>query len=130
MYLRSGDIVLRRIGANHLGTQSRQRFRQDAAAAADIQHAQPLQAVELFGAAFKARRCLIADVAKPYRIELVQGRHGPAWIPPIGGVARKTLDLSRINAGYASFSSNHSNRPPAVVAGQRPRRYVYAPFRV
>jgi hypothetical protein len=33
------DIFRRRIGADHLRTQPRQRFRQNAAAAADIEHA-------------------------------------------------------------------------------------------
>jgi hypothetical protein len=80
------DIVFRRIGADHLRTQPRQRLRQDAAAATDIQHAQAFQTVQLFWIAVELRRGLVADIAEPNGIELVQGRHGAARIPPIGGM--------------------------------------------
>ena len=107
MRLRDCNIVLRRIGTDHVGAQSRQRLRQDSAAAADIEHAETLQAVELFRIAAKMRSRLIADIAQPDRIELVQGGHRPARIPPVGRMAREPLDLGLIDAGYAGFSGNH-----------------------
>ena len=40
------DIRVRRIGADHRGAKPRQRLRKDAAAATDIEDAQPRQAIE------------------------------------------------------------------------------------
>ena len=126
------NVFLGRIGADHPRAQARERLRKNAAAAADIEHAQVLEAVELLRIATKARRRLIADIGEPDRIELVQRRHGPARIPPIRGKARETLNLGLIDAGYTGFSGNHSNTLakslPAIVAGGSTRRYVIRAF--
>ena len=78
MSLCRSNVVFRRIGADHRRTQPRERFRQDAAAAADIQHPKVFQAVELFGIAAEAGRCLIPNIGEPDRVELVQRRHADA----------------------------------------------------
>ena len=92
------DVLLGRIGPDHLRTKPRQGLGQNTGAAADIEHAQAVEAVELLGVAVKARRGLIADIAEPDGIELVQRRHRPARIPPTGGQAREALHFGSIDA--------------------------------
>ena len=99
---RRRDIVLRRIGADDVGAEPRQRLGQDAAAAADIEHAQAVEAVELLGVAAETRGRLVADVAEPHRIELVQRRHLAARVPPLGGERGETRDLGRVDGGCAA----------------------------
>ena len=86
------------IGADHRGAEPGQRLGQDAAAAADVEDAQARQAAEPLGVAVEMRgRRLVADIAEPHRIELVQRRHLAARVPPFGGQRRKPLDLGLVD---------------------------------
>ena len=58
------DIFLRRVGTHDVRAQPRERFRQDATAASNIQNAQSLEAVEFFWITTKTGRGLVADVGK------------------------------------------------------------------
>src|SRR5579859_6984439 len=92
MMLRGGDAVGHRIDADHFGAKPRQRLAQHAAAAADVEDAQALQAVEPRRIAGKMRRGAVADIAEPHRIEAVQRRPGAVRIPPLAGEPREMRD--------------------------------------
>jgi hypothetical protein len=91
------DIDGDRIGAQHGGAEPCERLRQNAAAAADIENAQILQAIEALGVAAKARAGLIADIGEADRIELVQDRHLAARVPPLRCQLGETRDLGGVD---------------------------------
>ena len=93
MQLCHRDIALGRIGADDGRAEPRQRLRQNAAAAADIEDAQAFQAIELLGVAVEPLAGGVADVGEPHRIELVQHRHLAARVPPLLGQRRKARDF-------------------------------------
>jgi len=98
MQLRCLYICLRGIGAQDASPQTRQRFAQNAAAAADVEHAQAGERIEPpFVAAEMPTRGLF-DEGESHRVELVQHRHPAAWIPPLGGVRGKMRDLRLVDA--------------------------------
>src|SRR5262249_45747579 len=117
-------------GPHDLAAQARQRFAQNAAAAADVEHAQAAQGVELLVVAAEVPARSLLDEAEPHRVEPVQHGHLAARIPPFGSERRKTRDLGRVDGRVASGFRPARHRPlQTAVAAMRPRRYVYAPFR-
>ncbi|MGY4366349.1 hypothetical protein ACVW1A_002414 [Bradyrhizobium sp. LB1.3] len=82
--LRGGDVADRRIDADDLRTQARQRLAQQAGAAADVEHAQTAEAVQAAQVAFELAAGRIADVAEPQRVDPVQRGHLAVWVPPLG----------------------------------------------
>src|ERR671921_1135425 len=77
------------------------------------------------------RGCLIADIAEPHRVELVQRRHGPARIPPLRAEPGELLHLVRVDARSAGIPINHLNScrfRVRKVAAMQPGGYLYAPF--
>ena len=98
--LASGTLTAGGIGTDHFRPDAGQRLGQKPAAAADIEDAQPFQAVEPFGVTRKMHRRLVADITQPDRIELVQGRHRAARIPPGRGQPGKPLDFGGIDGGF------------------------------
>src|SRR5262249_402592 len=118
------------IGAHDLGPQARQRFAQNAAAAADVEQAQARQRVELLVVAAEMPARGLLDEAQPHRVEPVQHGHLAARIPPLGGERRKARDLRLVDGRTASGLGPARHQPlQSAVAATRPRRYVYAPFR-
>jgi hypothetical protein len=101
------DILLGRIGADHRCAEPRQRLRQDAGAAADIEDAQAVEAVEFLGVEVEMGRRLGADIGQAQRVELMQRRHWPARVPPGSGHAREPLDFGGVDAGSAGFGVHH-----------------------
>src|SRR5262249_48968864 len=112
MRARGGNIVFRWIDADHLRAQSRQRLRQNTATAADIEDAQTLQTVEFSWIAIEMCRGLVSDITEANWIEFMQRRHGPARIPPVGGVTREPLDLGLIDRRRVTLDCHACLRPP------------------
>src|SRR5262249_3784288 len=113
-----------------LGPQARQRFAQNAAAAADVEQAQARQRVELLVVAAEMPARGLLDEAQPHWVEPVHHGHLAARIPPLGGARRKARDLGLGRGGLASGLRPARHRPlQSAVAAMRPPGYVYAPFR-
>src|SRR5205823_1211344 len=81
----------------NVGSEPGERLAQNAAAAADVEDAQPRKAVEPLAIAVEAPARGVLDEAEPHRVELVQHAHLAAEIPPFGRQRRKALDLGRID---------------------------------
>src|ERR1700689_5324432 len=92
------DIAFRRIGADDARAEARQRFRENSAAAPDIEHAESGEAVESHRIAPEMLSGAVADIGKPDRIEFVQSRHRSARVPPLPGETRKAGDFILIDA--------------------------------
>src|SRR5690606_16776418 len=79
--------------ADHLAAKARQRFRQQAAAAADVEDAQAAETAQLLRVAPELACDLIAYIGHPDGIELVQHRHGTALVPPLRAKPSELIDL-------------------------------------
>src|SRR5262245_51663361 len=110
--LRRRDIGLRGIGAHDGGAEPRQRLAQNAAAAADVEHAELGERIEplVVTPEMPARR--LFDEAEPHRIELVQHGHLAARIPPLRRQRREASDL-RLVDGRRAPASRIACHPPS-----------------
>src|SRR5690606_25267624 len=70
------------IGPDNLGAQPRHRLAKQAAAAADVEQAQPLEGACLMDVAAKMRSDAVANIGEPDRVELVQRPELPFRVPP------------------------------------------------
>ena len=84
--LRRRNVALRRIDADHLRAESRQRLAQQAGAATDIEDAQAFEAGQAARVAVELAAGGVANEREPQRIDLVQRRHLAARIPPLDRV--------------------------------------------
>ncbi len=100
--LRSLDVVRRRIGPHHPGAEPRQRLAQNAAAAADIENADAIEARRMAGVATELPAHRIPDIGEPDWIELMQHRHLSARVPPFPGEPGKAVDLGGIDCGVGN----------------------------
>ena len=73
-------------------------LREEAAAAAHIEHGEPVQGVLADRVPAKARRGAIANVGEPHRIELVQRRERSRFVPPMVRQTIESLDLVGVDA--------------------------------
>ena len=97
MALRDGDIARRRVNAGDCGAEPRQRLRQNAAAAADVENAQAIEGpcrvkrgrLEMCGD-------LLAQIAEPHRVDLVQRLHRAFEIPPLRAKPLKARQIGRV----------------------------------
>src|SRR5215211_946728 len=122
------DAGLGRIGAHDGSTDARERLRQDAGAAADIEDTQTAQAIERFRIAPEVPAGGVADVAEPHRVDHVQRSHRAVRIPPGLRQRVEMRDLGRVRRAVLPRFAFHALPYPGAVATPRPRRYVYRRF--
>jgi hypothetical protein len=146
------DVLLGGIEAGHLGAETRQGFRQQAAAATDVEQLQPLQRLVVLGIAVEARAEAVADEAEAQRVEAVQRSELAVGVPPGFRHGGELGDLLRIHAGgidaggslrcclarFASFGLDHDVPPrcfgpriraPDPCTAARLRVWIAAAFR-
>ena len=109
---RNRDIAVGRIGADDGRAKPRQRLRQNAAAAADIEDAQAGEAVEPLRIAAEMIGGAIADIGKPDRVEFVQRRHRSARVPPLAGEPRKARDFVLVDRACGCRLPVHARYVP------------------
>src|SRR6186997_317019 len=93
MGLRRRDILCRRVDAGDACAEPRQRLADEAAAAADIEHAQAGKASWPPRVAPKPSAELVADIGEPHRIDAVELVEGPALVPPFPAEPREAGNL-------------------------------------
>ena len=96
-------LVADGIGADDLGAEPRHRLAQQAAAAADVEEAQPLERPRRVRIAAETRGDLVADIGQAHRIELVQRTELAVRVPPFGGQRGKALDLGVVDRRSSGF---------------------------
>ena len=82
MQLGDGDVLRGRVDPGDVETQARHGLGDQAAAAADVQQAQPAERRRPFRVAAEMGGEAVADEPDPLRIELMQGPEGARRVPP------------------------------------------------
>ena len=88
MLARGVETGLREIDPEHRGTASGERLAQQAAAAADVEHARA------------RKRGALGDVIRAQAVDLVQRLERPVRIPPPAGLRRELRELCRIDVAH------------------------------
>src|SRR5262249_8142836 len=127
------DVARGGVCAHDGGAKARQRLRQEPAAAADVEDAQPGKTIEPGRIAAESFAGAVADEAQPQRVDPVQHAHLAAWVPELGGQRGELRDLRRIDAGACGQRLGHVDflvgpLRTSAVATASTRQYVYAPF--
>ena len=91
------DQLGRGVDAGDPGTETGEGLGHEAAAAADVEDAQPRQRLPDSGRAAQMAAGLVADIGDADRPHPVQGRHRPGSVPPALGQGREALDLARVD---------------------------------
>ena len=79
------DDCLAGVQPPHRCAEARQGLRQNAAAAADVEHTPAV------------KRYVAADIGQAHRVDIVQGFHGTCGIPPVTGEAFEFFNLVRVD---------------------------------
>ena len=132
----NADIALGSIRSQHAGAHPRHRFRQKAAAAADVEQAQAFERPVRLRIAAELLADLVADIGNADRIELVQRLELAGRIPPFRSHGGKAVHFRLIDRGFRRFA--HGPAPfdrafirlrdegatplPAVLAQSAPHR--------
>ena len=103
---RHRQVAFGSVGADHIGAQPRHRFRQQPAATADIQQAQPGKGVRLGQVAIELAGDLAGDIVQSAGVEHVQRAEFPVRIPPLGRHRLKFCNLVGIDGGLWRLHSN------------------------
>src|SRR4051794_30545397 len=96
MPARDRDVRRRRVEPDGGGAEARERFGQQAAAAADIERAEPFERSRLAPVAAELPAGLVADVLQAERVQPVERPHRPVRIPPLAGEPVEARDLVRV----------------------------------
>ena len=103
------DVALGGVDADDFGAEPRQRFGQQAAAAADIDDAEALQGQHARRVAAEAGADRVADIADANRVVLVQRLELAARVPPFRRDGAEAGDLPGIHRiRWAAFGSGFS----------------------
>ena len=108
MDLRDGDVACCGIGTDHGRTQPRHRFRQQPAAAADVQNPQPAKRFGRFQVTVELSGDLGSDVIEPAGVEHMQRLELAVLVPPFGGHGLKLFDLGGVNSALRRLHSDLS----------------------
>src|SRR5262249_5675321 len=128
-------VALGGIDAKHIGSQSRERFRYETRAAADINHVQTGQGPCCARVPLKQHGQALRNVPHSHPIEGVDHFEGAVWVPPFFGQRVEAGDLGRVGCpdrggGALLFVlSQHERRPvvPGANGGAQPLKPVAAP---
>ncbi len=104
------DVLLDDVDAGHVRAELRHRLRENAAAAADVEHGQALEWARAGGVAFEMPAEVVADIGKAQRVQLVQGPERALAVPPGFRELRVELDLARVDGRIGDHVTGPSGR--------------------
>ena len=104
------DVDLRRIDAGHRRAEARHRFRDQTAAAADVEEDKAGEGISRPLVAAEMPAGLALDVGKARRTELVQRLELAVRVPPLPRHRREAVDLGLVDAATPAFG----HRPPPL----------------
>src|SRR3546814_1165643 len=84
-------------------------FREQAGAAADVERALARQWMARARVAVPMRVDLRADIGQAHRVQPVQHRRRPLWVPPVGGERAEMGGFVRVDRGGGHRSEEHTS---------------------
>ena len=103
------DILFGGVGADDGGAHPRDRLGQQAAAAADVENAQAFQRLRAFRVEPEILGRLVADIAQPHRVELVQRLELAGRAPPLSRHRREAVHFALVDRALCGFA--HGSAP-------------------